>query len=55
MNWQKTKTAPTYTGMVCIQCQGYGGGQIYFDEVLIRKDGLFLVEELKGLNPEALL
>jgi aminopeptidase len=31
-----------------------GGGEIYFDDVLIRKDGLFVLDELKGLNPENL-
>ena len=31
-----------------------GGGEIYFDNVLIRKDGLFVLEELKGLNTENL-
>ncbi|MDX8343228.1 aminopeptidase [Rossellomorea sp. YZS02] len=41
--------------MVCIQRPEYGGGEIYFDDVLIRKDGLFVVEELKGLNPDALI
>jgi aminopeptidase len=41
--------------MVCIQCTEYGGGEIYFDNVLIRKDGLFVIEELKGLNPDALI
>ena len=30
------------------------GGEIYFDDVLIRKDGLFVVDSLKGLNPENL-
>ncbi|MGG1630251.1 aminopeptidase [Rossellomorea sp. NRS-1567] len=41
--------------MVCIQRPEYDGGEIYFDDVLIRKDGLFVVEELKGLNPDALI
>ena len=40
--------------LVCIQTPAYGGGEIYFDDVLIRKDGLFVVDELKGLNPDAL-
>jgi aminopeptidase len=31
-----------------------GGGEIYFDDVLIRKDGLFVLPELMGLNPDAL-
>ena len=30
-------------------------GEIWFDDVLIRKDGLFVLEELKCLNPENLL
>jgi aminopeptidase len=40
--------------MVLIQRPEYGGGEIYFDGELIRKDGLFVTDELKGLNPEAL-
>jgi aminopeptidase len=31
-----------------------GGGEIYFDDRLIRKDGRFVVAELEGLNPENL-
>ncbi|MEG0586226.1 MAG: aminopeptidase, partial [Christensenellaceae bacterium] len=37
-----------------VQTKEMGGGEIYFDDVLIRKDGLFVVDELKGLNPENL-
>ncbi|MBR0443996.1 MAG: aminopeptidase [Clostridia bacterium] len=37
--------------IVCIQKPEYGGGEIWFDGELIRKDGLFLPDELKGLNP----
>lgn len=40
--------------LVCIQTPEYGGGEIYFDDVLIRKDGKFVVSELEGLNPENL-
>ncbi|MCD4839053.1 aminopeptidase [Neobacillus sedimentimangrovi] len=40
--------------MVLIQRPEYGGGEIYFDDVLIRKDGLFVVPELEALNPENL-
>ena len=36
--------------MVLIQRKDYGGGEIYFDDVLIRKDGIFVLEELKPLN-----
>ena len=37
--------------MVSIQRPDYGGGEIWFDDVCIRKDGLFTLEELKSLNP----
>jgi len=40
--------------MVMIQTPGYGGGEIWFDDVLIRKDGMFVTDELKALNPENL-
>jgi aminopeptidase len=40
--------------MVCIQRKDYGGGEIYFDDKLIRKDGLFVLPKLKGLNPQSL-
>ena len=40
--------------LVLIQTPAYGGGEIYFDDVLIRKDGMFVLDELKGLNPEEL-
>ena len=41
--------------LVCIQTKEYGGGEIYFDDVLIRKDGIFVIDELKCLNPENLI
>lgn len=37
--------------MVCLQESDAGGGEIRFDDRLIRKDGLFVINELKGLNP----
>ena len=40
--------------MVMIQRPEHGGGEIRFDDVLIRKDGLFVLPELEGLNPENL-
>lgn len=40
--------------LVCIQTEDYCGGEIYFDDVLIRKDGIFIVDSLKCLNPENL-
>lgn len=40
--------------LVKIQTPDYGGGEIWFDNKLIRKDGLFVLPELKGLNPNNL-
>ena len=37
--------------MVLIQRKEWGGGEIWFDGELIRKDGIFLPADLKGLNP----
>jgi aminopeptidase len=41
--------------MVCIQRPEYGGGEIWFDGKLIRKDGLFVPKALQKLNPDHLL
>ena len=41
--------------MVCIQRKDYGGGEVWFDGKLIRKDGLFVPPALKKLNPDFLL
>ncbi len=41
--------------LVLIQTEEYGGGEIYFDDVLIRKNGIFVVDELKCLDPENLI
>ena len=41
--------------MVCIQRPDYGGGEIYFDGKLIRKDGLFIPKPLQALNPDRLI
>lgn len=40
--------------IVLIQRPEYGGGEIWFDDQLIRKDGLFVIPELAGLNPDRL-
>ncbi|MGG3887791.1 aminopeptidase [Metabacillus fastidiosus] len=40
--------------LVLIQRPEYGGGEIYFDDILIRKDGVFVLPELESLNPENL-
>lgn len=41
--------------IVNIQTPEYGGGEIYFDDILIRKDGKFVIKELEPLNPENLI
>tara|TARA_Y100001934_G_C12114879_1_gene660310 strand:+ start:16 stop:702 length:687 start_codon:yes stop_codon:yes gene_type:complete len=38
--------------MVMIQTPEFGGGEIHFDDELIRKDGQFVVDDLKQLNPD---
>ncbi len=40
--------------LVLIQRPDYGGGEVWFDDELVRKDGRFVVKDLEGLNPEAL-
>jgi len=40
--------------MVHIQRLDYGGGELYIDDRLIRKDGVFIVPELMQLNPDNL-
>ncbi len=40
--------------MVLIQRKDWGGGEVWFDGELIRKDGLFVPKDLKPLNPQHL-
>ena len=37
-----------------MQDAAHGGGEIYLDGILVRKDGRFVLPELEGLNPERL-
>jgi aminopeptidase len=41
--------------MVMRQTPEVGGGEMWFDGKLVRKEGRFVVKELKGLNPEKLM
>ncbi|MNI32847.1 Aminopeptidase PepS [compost metagenome] len=50
-----TNRSSVHWDMVLIQRPEYGGGEIYFDDVLIRKDGKFVIPELESLNPENLV
>jgi len=40
--------------LVLIQRPEFGGGEVWFDGELVRKDGRFVPDELAGLNPERL-
>lgn len=40
--------------MVMIQTPQYGGGEVYLDGKLIRKNGKFVTKNLEGLNPKNL-
>lgn len=40
--------------LVLIQLERSGGGKIFFDDVLVRENGMFVPDELKDLNPENL-
>jgi len=47
-------TSNIHWDLVMIQTPNFGGGEIYFDGELIRKEGLFVVDDLKSLNPDLL-
>lgn len=40
--------------LVMIQRADYGGGEMWFDGELVRKDGIFVTEDLAQLNPDKL-
>ena len=46
-----TNRSEVHWDLVTIQRPEYGGGEIWFDGELIRKDGLFVTDDLAGLNP----
>lgn len=50
-----TNKSGIHWDMVHRQTPACGGGEIWFDGVLIRKDGLFVPDELQSLNPENLM
>lgn len=41
--------------LIQVQTPEYGGGEVYLDDVLVRKNGRFVLPELSGLNPENLV
>ena len=48
-------TSAIHWDLVLVQTKEYGGGEIYIDDKLIRKDGRFVPEDLHCLNPENLI
>lgn len=50
-----TNHSKIHWDLVAIQRPEFGGGEIYFDDELIRKDGRFVPEDLHCLNPENLI
>ncbi|MVO98873.1 aminopeptidase [Paenibacillus lutrae] len=44
-------TSVIHLDLVLCQLEAYGGGKLYFDGVLVRKDGMFVLPELAPLNP----
>ncbi len=41
--------------IVLLQDAAHGGGEVYFDDVLVRRDGLFVPAELQALNPDRMM
>ncbi|MEN8904871.1 MAG: aminopeptidase [Clostridiales bacterium] len=48
-------TSSIHWDLVMIQRPEYGGGDILFDDRIIRKNGIFVIPELESLNPQNLL
>jgi aminopeptidase len=50
-----TNRSAIHWDLVLIQRPEWGGGSVFFDDELIRKDGLFVPAELQPLNPDNLI
>lgn len=44
-----------HADLIQLHTEEFGGGKVYFDDVLIRKNGQFMLSELVALNPENLV
>ena len=51
---ENSNRSKVHWDLVLIQRPEYGGGEVWFDDELIRKDGMFVVKDLLGLNPDQL-
>ena len=50
--WRRGPRYGCGNGLIIDQTLEIDGGEVYFDGVLIRKDGQFVRNELQGFNPE---
>lgn len=50
-----TNKSVLHWDLILNQTESFGGGEIWFDNVKIRENGVFIVPELVDLNPEKLL
>lgn len=44
-----------HADLIQLHAKEFGGGEVYFDNVLVRKNGQFMLPELVALNPENLV
>ena len=52
--WNGNKSA-IHWDLVLQMDESVGGGEIWFDDVLVRKDGRFVLDDLQPLNPDQLV
>lgn len=53
-NFDNGNRSSIHWDLVLMQTPEMGGGEIYCDNILVRKNGLFVLPELRGLNPKNL-
>ena len=54
-DWDNGNRSAVHLDFILSQLPAYGGGELFFDGELIRKNGVFLPKELRALNPDAIL
>ncbi|OWA34063.1 aminopeptidase [Saccharibacillus sp. O16] len=54
-NADNGNTSDIHWDIVLLMKEEFGGGEIYFDDVQVSKDGRFVLDSLLGLNPEKLI
>lgn len=51
---EESNLSSIHWDIVLNQCEEWGGGKLWFDNILVRENGHFVLEGLKGLNRECL-